>query len=802
MIEQLLAYNTLVVLAGVGLLGASAGMIGSFAVLRKQSLVGDAVAHAGLPGVCIAFVLVGERSLPLMLLGALGSGIVGMVLLAALARWTRVKEDAAIGIVLSVFPGLGCVLMRLIQNQFTNGAQAGLESFIFGKTAGMTRGDVYLILIAAAVCLATVLLLYKEFKVLAFDRGFASALGWPVFALDLLLMTLIALAVVIGLPAVGAVMMAALLIIPAAAARFWTDRLSKLLWLSAAFGLATGLIGTMLSATFEKLPAGPIIVLTGSAIFVVSLLLGIKRGLIARWVIHVRNRRELRSRWQAEELEDDRQTAEPLPIALAVAADQRDEQPSRQEAKTVPPARRTTSRPWILPLAYSLAALLLAVWWLWRLDSWRLAQGEPRQLSYDLGTIAIGIVGNAACAILGCYLVLRRMSLLGDAISHSVLPGLAIAFLLTGEIYGLPMVLGAMALGMLTSFLTQTLHSLGKVSEDASMGVVFTTLFAAGVVMLGFWGRQAHIDANCVLFGLIEYAWTTKVPLWGWSVPRALLSLTPMLLAVVVFVAALWKELKIVAFDPALAAAMGFRVAAVHYLLMAMVAGVTVSAFESLGSVLVVAMLIVPGATAALMTERLWSMILWAVLFGAVAATFGYLGAASLNTNVAGMMAVVAGLQFGGAVVFAPRTGLVGKWLRQWSLAVRIAAEDVIGRLFREEERTRPRSHEPAAAVPLRATLIDWLARWKLTRRGYVTTTGGTLALTDAGRAAARRVVRAHRLWESFLETHFDLPADHLHEPAERMEHFLDEELQAEIDAELAGRTVDPHGKEIPAAKP
>ncbi|MEX2027519.1 MAG: iron chelate uptake ABC transporter family permease subunit, partial [Pirellulaceae bacterium] len=628
--------------------------------------------------------------------------------------------------------------MRLIQNQFSNGAQAGLESFIFGKTAGMTRGDVYLILIAAAICLATVLLLYKEFKVLAFDRGFASALGWPVFALDLLLMSLIALAVVIGLPAVGAVMMAALLIIPAAAARFWTDRLSKLLWLSAAFGLATGLIGTMLSATFDNLPAGPIIVLTGSAIFVVSLLLGIKRGLIARWVVHVRNRRDLRSLWRPAELDDERQTAEPLPVALAVAEDLRDVQSPRREAKAVPPARRKVSRPWILPAAYCLAALVLATWWLWRLDSWRLAQGEPRQLAYDLGTIAIGIVGNSACAILGCYLVLRRMSLLGDAISHSVLPGLAIAFLLTGTTYGLPMVLGAMALGMLTSFLTQTLHSLGKVSEDASMGVVFTTLFAAGVIMLQFWASNAHIDANCVLFGQIEYAWGMTEPVLGWRVPRALLALVPMLVAVVVFVAALWKELKIVAFDPALAATMGFRVAAVHYLLMAMVAGVTVSAFESVGSILVVAMLIVPGATAALMTERLWSMILWAVLFGAVAATFGYLGAASLNTNVAGMMAVVAGLQFGAAVILAPRTGLVGKWLRQWSLAVRIAAEDVIGRLFREEERTRPVSGAPVAGLPLRAAIIDWLARWKLARRGYVTTSGGGLALTDAGRAAAR----------------------------------------------------------------
>jgi ABC-type Mn2+/Zn2+ transport system permease subunit len=435
-------------------------------------------------------------------------------------------------------------------------------------------------------------------------------------------------------------------------------------------------------------------------------------------------------------------------------------------------------------------SLAIATIWLLQIENWQLA----------LGTIGIGIVCNSCCAILGCYLVLRRMSLLGDAISHSVLPGLAIAFLITGKTYGLPMLLGAMALGMLTSFLSQSLHSLGKVAEDASLGVVFTSLFALGVIMLEFWAKRAHIDADCVLYGQLEYAWNIRVPILGWEVPRVLVALGPALAGVLLFVALLWKELKIVSFDPALASAMGFRALLVHYLLMAMVAGVTVSAFEAVGSILVVAMLVVPAATAALLTERLWSMILWAVLIGAVSAVFGYLGAASLNTNVAGMTAVVAGIQFGGAVILAPRTGLVSKWLRQWSLAVRIAAEDVIGRLFRSEEIHGAGAHAGLAwGTTVRERLIAWLARWRLARRGFVTGSGNQLTLTSAGRAAASRIVRAHRLWESFLATHFDLPADHLHEPAERMEHFLDEELQTEIDAELAGRTVDPHGKQIPA---
>ncbi|HZN34720.1 MAG TPA: iron chelate uptake ABC transporter family permease subunit, partial [Pirellulaceae bacterium] len=257
----------------------------------------------------------------------------------------------------------------------------------------------------------------------------------------------------------------------------------------------------------------------------------------------------------------------------------------------------------------------------------------------------------------------------------------------------------------------------------------------------------------------------------------------------------LWKELKIVAFDPALAAAMGFRVALVHYLLMGMVSLVTVASFESVGSILVVAVLIVPAATAALITERLSWMIAWAVAIGATSAVFGYTAAMRLNTNVAGATAVAAGLQFTAAVFLSPQRGLVSRWLRNQALAVRIAAEDVVGRLYRAEE-SGARGQEPGASG-----VVGWLANWRLFQRGWVMRDrAGDLRLTAEGRDAARRLIRAHRLWESYLDTHFDLPRDHLHEAAERMEHYLDPQLQDELAAELAGRAVDPHGKEIPSA--
>jgi manganese/zinc/iron transport system permease protein len=319
-------YNTLVVLIGVSLLGASCGMIGAFAVLRKRALTGDALSHAALPGLCVAFLILGEKNLPAMLLGALASGVIGIAIISALGRWTRVKEDASIGAVLSVFFGIGVVLLSYIQHLEGVGSKAGLQTFIFGKTAGMVRGDVYVILAAALLCLAIVIFLYKEFQLVSFDGGFAQSLGWPVFAVDLLLMSLVAAAVVIGLPNVGVVLISALLIMPGAAARFWTDRLGSLLVVAGVFGFGTGMVGTILSATFEQLPAGPIIVLTGAALFLLSLLFGTRRGAIARWISQRRfqqawhERKRLRAAYDAIEAGQPPASFSPAELDQAVAA--------------------------------------------------------------------------------------------------------------------------------------------------------------------------------------------------------------------------------------------------------------------------------------------------------------------------------------------------------------------------------------------------------------------------------------------------------------------------------------------------
>ncbi|NQT37938.1 MAG: metal ABC transporter permease [Planctomycetes bacterium] len=301
-----MTYLTLIVLLGTTLLGATAGVLGSFAVLRRRALMGDLLSHAALPGLCLAFLVMGGRHFLGMLLGALATGLAGVGLIILVCRWTRTKEDAALGIVLSTFFGAGIVLSSIIQNQPDGGSKAGLESYIFGQAAGMIQRDVWLIGIVAAAALLLVALLYKEFKLFSFDPGFAEVQGWPTLLLDIVMMGSLAVVTVIGLPAVGVVLMAAMFIIPGASARFWTNRLGLMLVLSGVFGALTGILGTLLSAgalqqwtgidplafgqTDKNLPAGPLIVLSGTAIFLVSMFFAPSRGILARLIGDLRFR--------------------------------------------------------------------------------------------------------------------------------------------------------------------------------------------------------------------------------------------------------------------------------------------------------------------------------------------------------------------------------------------------------------------------------------------------------------------------------------------------------------------------------
>jgi ABC-type Mn2+/Zn2+ transport systems, permease components len=281
------------IVLGSMLLGLSSGVIGSFAYLRKQSLMGDALSHAALPGVCIAFMLSGTKSILLFLIGAAAAGVVATFGIGFITRNTRIKQDSALAIVLTVFFGLGIVLLTKIQHS-GNGNQSGLDKFLFGQAASMIRSDVITMAIISIVLVGICTLLFKEFKLLSFDAGFARGIGYPVAFMDQLIMFLMVVAVVVGIQAVGVVLMAALLITPAVSARYWTERLGVMVVLAGMFGAFSGFAGTFISASGNNLPTGPLTVLVATALFVISVIGAPRRGVLSKWLLRVSVRSQVR----------------------------------------------------------------------------------------------------------------------------------------------------------------------------------------------------------------------------------------------------------------------------------------------------------------------------------------------------------------------------------------------------------------------------------------------------------------------------------------------------------------------------
>lgn len=282
--------NVRVVVVGSIILGIGSAAIGCFAVLRKRALVGDAVAHAALPGVALAFLIIGTKSTIALLIGAAVTGWLSMVCMDLIVRKSKIPEDAAIGIVLSVFFGLGILLLTHIQRS-GDANQSGLDKFLFGQAASLLREDVAIFGGVSLMMVVGIVLFYKEFKLLSFDSDFARAIGFPVGFLELVLTTLIVFAVVVGIQAVGVVLMAAMLITPAAAARYWTERLPVMILLATLFGAAAGVGGAFVSYSYPHMPTGPWIVTVVTMIFLLSLLFAPRRGVVARLRRIVRNRR-------------------------------------------------------------------------------------------------------------------------------------------------------------------------------------------------------------------------------------------------------------------------------------------------------------------------------------------------------------------------------------------------------------------------------------------------------------------------------------------------------------------------------
>ena len=407
--------------------------------------------------------------------------------------------------------------------------------------------------------------------------------------------------------------------------------------------------------------------------------------------------------------------------------------------------------------------------------------------------MATAAVVSAAAAVVGSLLVVRRMSLIGDAISHAVLPGIVVGVLLGGRPGGPLATLGAVAAALLTVWLAELLRGKARLSEDAAAGVVFTTLFAAGVALLSAAASRVDVDPGCVLYGMLELVTFDTVELAWLEVPRAFLGGLLVLAAVLAALWLTWRQQLATAFDADAAAVVGLPAKAMTTGLLCATAVVTVASFEAVGAVIVVAMLVVPAATAELLVATLPRLILVAVGLAVASACSGYAVAWQAETNAAGMIAVMLGVGYAAAVLIAP-DGMLARGTASLRLAWRVVCEDVLAEAWRAEE--------VGAALPAspRGGLAGMLAAWWLTRRGRLLPGG---LLSEQGRGQAEMVVRSHRLWDTWLGRHVRLPLDHLHPPAEWIEHYLGAEMRQRLEAEMAHApagsvAADPHGSTIP----
>jgi len=430
--------------------------------------------------------------------------------------------------------------------------------------------------------------------------------------------------------------------------------------------------------------------------------------------------------------------------------------------------------------------------------------------SIDTWIVLTGMVVSVSCALVGNFLVVRRMSLMGDAISHAVLPGIAIAFLVGGSRHPVPMFIGAVIAGLGTAFFTEWIHRNGKVEESSAMGVVFTTLFAVGLIMIVQVADSVDLDPGCVLYGAIELSPLDTLSVAGMTLPRSLVIGILVLLVNAMIILLLYKEFKITAFDPEAATALGIPARKMYYLLMAMVAVTAVASFESVGSIMVIAMLIVPAAAAQFIAVRLGRVILWSLLFAALSAFGGHVAAITIpswfgfiDTSTSGSMAVFTGLIFTSCFLFAPQRGLLSRIHARSSLRQRIAREDVLGSLFRWQE------NNPAATIGPDVTVLsshldqagmNLLQNINRLRHDKLIKPGGNsdIRFTEEGYRQAAEIIRDHRLWESFLHDEVKLPADHVHATSEKLEHVTDDSIRRNLQKAVAGTTVDPHGKNIP----
>ena len=433
------------------------------------------------------------------------------------------------------------------------------------------------------------------------------------------------------------------------------------------------------------------------------------------------------------------------------------------------------------------------LWFDWDIDTWPL-----------LMALLVGM----SCGLLGTVFLVRRTALLGDAVSHSVLPGIAGGLLLAGivlehsdeHVFGasatmLFILAGALVAGLASTMLIEALHRHSRIKPDTALGAVFPAFFAIGVILIRVAARDAHFDQDCVFFGSLEV-----IGEFNQVVPTLLCSIL-----VVLFFLAFYKEILITSFDRQLSGTLGVPVGLINFLLVSLLALAVVVAFEAVGAILVIALLIIPPATAQLLSYRFDRVLLLSALFGLSAAFLGswmtiLLETIGFETARAPTVAVVAGLQFFLALIFSPEQGLLAQALRKRALESRILEENLLGSIYRLG------GASPGKPVTLgeAAARIDYspgklaAALRRCKSRGELSVAGGTISLTAGGREMVAGIIRGHRLWESYMIHEMGAASDHVHDAADHIEHHLQPALVKELEELLGNPDLDPHGSEIP----
>jgi manganese/zinc/iron transport system permease protein len=435
-------------------------------------------------------------------------------------------------------------------------------------------------------------------------------------------------------------------------------------------------------------------------------------------------------------------------------------------------------------------------------------------MEFDIGLdffpLLAALLASICCGILGNFLVLRKQSMMGDAISHSVLPGLVIAFLIASTRSPIIMLAGALAAGIVTVILIEFVKRIGRVEPGAAMGVVFSIMFALGVLLIEKAAAdQVDLDADCVLYGQLEFFswWGAPESFAGLfesgvidtipdTISRPILTLLTMCILAGVFVTALFKELRLAAFDPELATTLGFNSTLLHYALMIFVAAATVSSFEAVGSILVIAMLICPAATARLLTDRLHTQILCSLAVAITASVTGYFATTLVpswfgieSLDAAGSITVMLGFVLALTVFLSPSHGIISKSIRRVRLARRVELDDLLALVFRQTEKgyTQPLVKQVEHLFP-HPNFHKAISR--ALRSELVQSDSTTITLTPSGAEQAKAVLRRHRLWEHYLVDRAGIAPDHVHDIAEQLEHFQP--------TPPIGPAEDPHGKSIP----